>query len=165
MFRLVFVMALLIFGLAMAKLTAGVSGDGAHEAEIDAVRNTPMVRVSHTGMNDAETVDAWIEKEFFVGRFEVSWSASDLADGLDAGKVRVSADMHSNSQLQLERSIVLRFDIDPKSRKVTFAGMVLEGAEVSAASGKPYSLEEAMTRMWEHRNKVYLPDSPDDSDS
>jgi hypothetical protein len=113
-------------------------------------------------MNDAETVDAWIEKEFYVGRFDVSWSAADLADGLDAGKVRVSADMHSNSQLQLESSIVLRFDIDPQSKKVTFAGMVLEGAEVSAAGGRSYSLEEAMTRMWEHRNKVYMPDLPDD---
>ena len=165
MFRLVFVMALLIFGLAMAKLTAGVPGDGAHEAEIDAVRSTPMVRVAHTGLNDAETVDAWIEREFYVGRFDVSWSASDAAEGLDAGKVRVSADMSSNSQLQLERSIVLRFDVDPKSRKVTFAGMVLEGAEVSAASGRPYSLEEAMTRMWEHREKLYGPDLARDGDS
>ena len=165
MFRFVFFAALLIFGLAMAKLTTSVADRGDHESEIDTVRSTPVERIARTGLNDSETLDAWIEQEFYVGRFEVSWSASDIADGLDAGKVRVSADMSSNSQLQLERSIVLRFDIDPQSRKVTFAGMVLEGAEVSAASGRPYSLEEAMTRMWEHRNKVYMPDSPDDSDS
>ena len=138
---------------------------GSHEAEIDAVRNIPVERIAHTGLNNSETVDAWIEQEFYVGRFDVSWSAADIADGVNAGKVRVSADMRSNSKLQLERSIVLRFDIDPKSKKVTFAGMVLEGAEVAAANGKPYSLEEAMATMWEHRNKIYLPDPSDDSDS
>jgi hypothetical protein len=161
------VVAFTFLSLALLTKLLFSSGNSAssHEAEIDAVRQTPVERVAHTGMNDAETVDAWIEQEFYVGRFEVSWSASDIADGINAGKVRVSADMQSNSQLQLERSIILRFDIDPKSKKVTFAGMVLEGAEVSAASGKPYSLEEAMTRMWEHRTKVYLPDPSDDSDS
>ena len=165
MFRLVFVMALLIFGLAMAKLTAGVSGDGDHEAEIDAVRNTPVERIAHTGLNNAETVDAWIEQEFYVGRFAVSWSATDIADGVDAGKVRVSADMRSNSELQLERSIILRFDIDPRTKKVTFAGMVREGAEVTAANGRPYSLEAAMAILWERRNKTYLQEPSDDSDS
>jgi tmRNA-binding protein len=60
---------------------------------------------------------------------------------------------------------VLRFDVDPKDKKVTFAGMVLEGAEVAAASGKPYSLEEAMTTMREHRSETYGLDSSDDSDS
>jgi len=138
---------------------------GSHEAEIDAVRNSPVERIAHTGLNNSETVDAWIEQEFYLGRFDVSWSAADIADGVNAGKVRVSADMRSNSKLQLERSIVLRFDIDPKSNKVTFAGMVLEGAEVAAANGRPYSLEEAMATMWEHRNKIYLPDPSDDSDS
>ena len=49
--------------------------------------------------------------------------------------------------------------------KVTFAGMVLEGAEVAAANGKPYSLEEAMATMWDRRNKTYLQDLSDDSDS
>ena len=110
-------------------------------------------------------MDVWIEQEFYVGRFEVSWLATDIADGIDAGKVRVSADMRSNSELQLEQSIVLRFDVDPKSKKVTFAGMVLEGAEVAAASGKPYSLEEALATMWERRNEIYLLDPSDGSDS
>ena len=138
---------------------------GSHEAEIDAVRNTPVERIAHTGLNNSETVDAWIEQEFYVGRFDVSWSASDIKDGVNAGKVRVIADMRSASQLQLEQSIVLRFDVDPKTNKVTFAGMVLQGAEVAAANGKPYSLEEAMARMWERRSKTYGLDPSDDGDS
>jgi hypothetical protein len=165
MFRFVFFAALLIFGLAMAKLTTSVADRGDHESEIDTVRSTPVERIARTGLNDSETLDAWIEQEFYVGRFDVSWSASDIKDGVNAGKVRVTADMRSESQLQLEHSIVLRFDVDPKDKKVTFAGMVLEGAEVAAASGKPYSLEEAMTTMWEHRSETYGLDPSDDSDS
>jgi len=162
MFRVAFIMALLIFGLAMAGLTAGVSSSSPHSAAIDSVRGTPMARVAHTGLNDDETVEAWIDREFYIGRFDVSWSADDIAEGANAGKVRVTADMRSYSAQRLESSILLRFDVDPKDNKVTFAGMVLEGAEVARASGKPYSLEDAMTRMWERRRKIYLPDFPDD---
>lgn len=162
MFRLVFVIALLIFALAMARVTSSGTASGSHEAEIGTVRGIPIERVSHTGLNDAETVDAWIEREFYIGRFDVSWSADDIAEGVNAGKVRVTANMRSYSQQRLESSILLRFDVDPKDNKVTFAGMVLEGAEVASASGKPYSLEDAMTRLWERRRKVYLPDLPDD---
>ncbi|HUL06943.1 MAG TPA: hypothetical protein VLV76_11465 [Candidatus Acidoferrum sp.] len=165
MFRLAFLMAILIFGLAMSALTAGVSSSNPDSAAIDTVRGTPMARVAHTGLSDDETVDAWIEREFYLGRFDVSWSAEDIAEGANAGKVRVTADMRSYSQERLERSILLRFDIDPKDNKVTFAGMVLEGADVASASGKPYSLEEAMTRMWERRRKIYLPDDYPDNDS
>jgi hypothetical protein len=155
--------------LSLALLTkllfSGSNSASSHEAEIDAVRNIPVERIARTGLNSSETVDAWIEEEFYVGRFDVSWSANEIKDGVNAGKVRVSADMRSNSELPLERSIVLRFDVDPKSNKVTFAGMVLEGAEVAAANGKPYSLEEAMATMWDRRNKTYLQDLSDDSDS
>lgn len=165
MFRLAFLMAVLIFGLAMSALTAGVSSSSPHSAAIDTVRGTPIERVSRTGLNDADTVDAWIEREFYLGRFDVSWSAEDIAEGANAGKVRVTANMSSYSQERLERSILLRFDVDPKDNKVTFAGMVLEGAEVASASGKPYSLEEAMTRMWERRRKIYLPDDYPADDS
>ena len=72
--------------------------------------------------------------------------------------------MTSYSELRLEQSILLRFDIDPKDDKVTFAGMVIGGAEVASASGKPYSLEDAMTRLWERREKTYLQDLPDPND-
>ena len=136
---------------------------GSHEAEIDTVRNIPVERIAHTGLNNSETVDAWIEQEFYVGRFDVSWSASEIAEG-DAGKVRVTASLTSYSELRLEQSILLRFDIDPKDKKVTFAGMVIGGADVASASGKPYSLENAMTRMWERRQKTYLQDLPDPED-
>src|SRR5262249_55512960 len=109
MFRVVFITALLLFALAMAKLTAGVSGGGGHEAEIDAVRNSPVERIARTGLNNPSTVDAWIQDEFYVGRFYVDWSAEEIAEGINAGKVRVSANMTSGSAQQLERSIVLRF--------------------------------------------------------
>jgi len=160
MFRLAFIMALLIFGLAMAALTSGGSGGASHDAEIDAVRGTPVERIAHTGLNDSDTLDAWIEREFYIGRFDVSWSADPIADG----KVRVTASMTSYSELRLEQSILLRFDIDPQDKKVSFAGMVIGGADVASASGKPYSLEDAMTRMWERRHKTYLQDLPDSSD-
>ena len=162
MFRLAFVMGLLIFGLAMAALTSGGSGGGAHDSEIDIGRGTPVERIAHTGLNDPDTLDAWIAREFYIGRFDVTWSADPIANG----KVRVTANMTSYSQLRLEQSILLRFDIDPKDKdsKVTFAGMVIGGAEVATGSGKSYSLEDAMTRMWERRNKTYLQDLPDSED-
>jgi hypothetical protein len=162
MFRLVFILVLLVFALGLANLTSGDYA-GSHEAEIDVVRNSPVERIARTGLNSSSTVDAWIAEEFYVGRFDVSWSAEEIAEGVNAGKVRVSADMTSASVQRLERSIVLRFDVDPKDKKVTFAGMVLEGAEVSNSAGKPYSLDEAMARMWERRNKTYLQGLSDDS--
>lgn len=140
------------------------AGSASHDAEIDAVRSTPIERIARTGLNDSDTLDAWIAREFYIGRFDVSWSADEIAGGGNAGKVRVTASMTSYSELRLEQSILLRFDIDPKDDKVTFAGMVIGGAEVASASGKPYSLEDAMTRLWERREKTYLQDLPDPND-
>jgi hypothetical protein len=141
----------------LGKLLFSSGGDVApHSSEIDVVQQTPIKNVAHAGINSSESVDAWIREEFYLGRFIIKWSANEITDGVNAGKIRVSANMTSNSVQKLEQSIVLRFNLDPRTESVSFAGMVLEGDEIIAPSGKPYSLDGAVAEMWDRRKKTYL---------
>ena len=140
---------------------SGASFDG-HSEEITAVQHTMVMNVARSGIRSSQSMDAWIQDQFYFGRFDVSWSADEIGDGINAGKVRVNADLRSRSVTKLEQSIVLRFDVDPKDQSVAFAGMVLEGDDLIAPSGKPYSLDGAIAQMWDRRRSTYLKDIPED---
>jgi len=129
---------------------------GAGRDEVGYVREAQINTVKNTGIQSSETVDKWIEDEFYFGRFKVRWSADDITEGKSAGQVRVLAHLRSNSVKRLENSIVLQFDVDPQTHQAVFAGMILEGKELKSPSGKVSSLQAAVKQMWEIRGKTYL---------
>jgi len=129
---------------------------GANRVEVQYVRDAQINRVLYTGLESTQSVEKWIEEQFYMGRFKVRWSAEDITEGDAAGKVRVAAHLSSNSKKRLERSIVLQFDVDPQSQKVAFAGMILEGEEMRAPSGNFSNLKVAMVKMWDIRKKTYF---------
>ena len=129
---------------------------GAGREEVQFVRNAEIRAVRYSGIQSTQSVDQWIEDQFYLGRFKVRWSAEDIAEGSDAGKVQVYAHLTSNSKKRLENSIVLQFVVDPQTQQVVFAGMVLEGKEMKSPSGKFSNLQAAMAKMWEIRKATYL---------
>lgn len=141
---------------------SGTSFSGGHSDEITTVQHTLVSSVARSGLRSSMSVAGWIKEEFYFGRFDVSWSADEITDGPYAGQIRVNANMQSHSVTKLEQSIVLRFNVDPRDQDVAFAGMVLEGDELIAPSGKPYSLDGAVSEMWDRRQKTYLKDIPED---
>jgi hypothetical protein len=149
--------------LLLGKLACSGASSGGHSAEIDTVQHALVVNVARSGLKSSVSVAGWIKQQFYIGRFDVRWSADDITDGPNAGQIRVNANMQSQSVTKLERSIVLRFNVDPQDKSVVFAGMVLEGDELIAPSGKPYSLDGAVSAMWDRRGKTYLKDLPEDA--
>lgn len=148
--------------LLMGRLACSGSSFGGHGDEIATVQHTLVSSVARSGLKSSMSVAGWIKEQFYFGRFDVSWSADEITDGPSAGQIRVNANMQSRSVTKLEQSIVLRFNVDPQDQDVTFAGMVLEGDELIAPSGKPYSLVGAVSEMWDRRQKTYLKDIPED---
>jgi hypothetical protein len=148
--------------LLLGKLACSGTSFSGHTDEISVVQRTMVMNVARSGLKSSQSMDAWIKDEFYFGRFDVRWSADEITDGANAGKVRVSANMRSRSVTKLEDSIILRFNVDSTDKSVAFAGMVLEGDELIAPSGKPYSLDGAVAQMWDRRQSTYLKDIPED---
>jgi hypothetical protein len=148
--------------LLMGRLACSGTSIGGRMDEISAVQHTMVMNIARSGLKSSQSMDAWIKDEFYFGRFDVHWSSSEITDGANAGKIRVSANLRSRSVTKLEQSIVLRFTVDPQDKSVAFAGMELEGDELIAPSGKPYSLDGAIAQMWDRRRSTYLKDIPGD---
>src|SRR4029453_4546584 len=101
--------------LLLGKLACSGASSGGHSAEIDTVQHALVVNVARSGLKSSVSVAGWIKQQFYIGRFDVRWSADD-----NAGQIRVNANMQSQSVTKLERSIVLRFNVDPQDKSVVF---------------------------------------------